>query len=184
GPSITRAADLLATRYAGSEPPTMPAATPRDVGRATIDDGGTGLELLPNAAPRRMRSVLVYDPIGTALDRTSSAPVSDVGLGAGPASTRVTESFEVQRDKRAVLGLPAGPVRLLERRADGTLAVLGESRLFEASTLVAEVDTIAIGTADGVTGHRERRDYTYDKLRTRVVKTETGTRLSSGSLVE
>jgi hypothetical protein len=110
--------------------------------------------------------------------------VSDFALGAGPASTRVTESFEVERDTQATRGLPAGPVRLLERRGDGTLAVLGEARLFDASTRVAEVDTIAIGTASNVTGHRERRDYTYDKLRTRLVKSETGTYLSSGSLVE
>jgi hypothetical protein len=184
GPSITRAVDLLAHHYAGSEPSTTPLATPRDVGRATIVDGETRLELLPGAAPRRMRSVLVYDPVGTGLDRTSSAPVSDVSLGAAPTSTRVTESFEVQRDVRAMRGLPAGPVRLLERRTDGTLAVLGEARLFDTSTLVAEVDTIAIGTAEGVVGHRERRDYTYDKFRTRIVKTETGTHLSTGSLVE
>jgi hypothetical protein len=184
GSSITRSAELLAHRYAGDEPTTAPATTARDVGRATLVDGETRLELLPTAKPHPMRSVLVYDPIGTSLDRAASSPVSDVSLGAGPASTRVTESFEIERDMQATRGLPAGPVRLFERRGDGTLAVLGEARLFDASTRVAEVDTIAIGTASNVTGHRERRDYTYDKLRARPVKTETGSYLSPGSLVE
>jgi hypothetical protein len=117
-----------------------------------------------------MRTVLVYDPIGTALDRTSAAPVRDAALGAGPAPARVTESFEIPRDVRATRGLPGGPVRLLERRADGTLALLGEARLFDTSTRVARVDTVAIGTAEGVTGRRERRDYSFDLFRKRVVE--------------
>ena len=170
GPSIRRAAELLTSTYAGSEPPTTPAATPRDIGRIDVVDGETRIELLPDSRPRPMRSVLVYDPIGTDLDRVTASPVRDVALGAGIASTRVTESFEVSRDRKATLGLPGGPVRLLERKPDGTLAVLGESRLFEASTRVAEVDMIPVGTAQGVVGHRERREYTYDEQQKRLVE--------------
>jgi hypothetical protein len=170
GPSIRRAAELLTSAYAGSEPPTTPAAVPRDVGRVDLVDGETRVELLPDSRPRPMRSVLVYDPIGTDLDRASASPVRDLGLGAGVVSTRITESFEVSRDVKAALGLPGGPVRLLERKLDGTLAVLGEARLFEASTRVAEVDTVAVGTADGVVGHRERREYTYDEQHKRLVE--------------
>ena len=170
GPSIRRAAELLTSTYAGSEPPTTPAASPRELGRIDLVDGETRVELLPDAQPRPMRSVLVYDPIGTDLDRVTASPVRDVALGAGPASTRVTESFEVKRDVKATLGLPGGQVRLLERKPDGTLAVLGEARLFEASTRVAQVDTIDVGTAQGVVGHRERREYTYDEVHKRLVE--------------
>jgi hypothetical protein len=170
GPSIRRAAELLTSSYAGSEPPTTPAAIPRDVGRIDLVDGETRVELLPDSRPRPMRSVLVYDPIGTDLDRASASPVRDISLGAGVASTRITESFEVSRDVKATQGLPGGPVRLLERKLDGTLAVLGEARLFEASTRVAQVDTIAVGTAQGVIGHRERREYTYDEQHKRLVE--------------
>ncbi|MDQ3336264.1 MAG: hypothetical protein M4D80_13935 [Myxococcota bacterium] len=170
GPSIRRAAELLTSTYGGSEPPTTPAASPRDVGRVDLVDGETRVELLPDSRPRPMRSVLVYDPIGTDLDRASASPVRDIALGAGVASTRITESFEVSRDVKAALGLPGGPVRLLERKLDGTLAVLGEARLFDASTRVAEVDTVAVGTAEGVSGHRERREYTYDEQHKRLVE--------------
>ncbi|HEY6175884.1 MAG TPA: hypothetical protein VIX73_15625, partial [Kofleriaceae bacterium] len=77
------------------------------------------------------------------------------------ASSRVSESFEIDRDP-AARGLPGGAVRLLERRPDGSLELLGESRLFGAATRVADVDTVSIGTARGVVGHRERRDWAKD----------------------
>jgi hypothetical protein len=82
----------------------------------------------------------------------------------------VTESFEIARPQASSEGLPAGPVRLLERRPDGSLAVLGESRLFDAATRVAAADTIALGTAEGVTGSRERRDLSYDEDNRRLVE--------------
>lgn len=170
GSSTHSAAELLASTHVGAEPRTTPAAIARDLGRVDLIDGETRIELLAGAKPRRMRSVLVYDPIGTTLDSNSATPVRDPRLGASPASTRVTESCEVDRDGRASRGLPAGPVRLLEHRRDGSLAVLGESRLFEASTSVAEVDTIAVGTAEGVTGHRERYEFTLDERHRRLVE--------------
>src|SRR5204863_4859612 len=101
--------------------------------------------------------------VGTRLDHAGWARVRDPSLGIAPAAgTRVTESFEVTRPEPTTGGLPGGPVRLLERRPDGALAVLGETRLFDAATRVAGVDTVAIGTADGVTGKRERRDFSID----------------------
>jgi hypothetical protein len=166
-----RTAEHLATAFVGGTPSSTPAATPRDVGTATIGEGETRVELAGISAPRRMRAVLVYDPIGTKLDNTIPGPVRDATLGVTPAATsRITESFEVRRDERATTGLPAGPVRLLERRPDGTLHVLGESRLFDAATRVAAVDTIAVGTADGVTGKRERREITIDDDRRKLVE--------------
>lgn len=149
---------------------TTPVARPRLVGDMVLANGETRVELLAGEAPRAMRSVLVYDPIGTRLDNSGARPILDASLGMERASPRVTESFEVVRPRASNEGLPAGPVRLLERRADGSLAVLGESRLFDAATRVAAVDTIALGTADGVTGARERRELTYDEDRRRVVE--------------
>jgi hypothetical protein len=141
---------------------------PRDLGFVELGDGETRIELLAGAQPHRMRSVLVYDPIGAVLDHPGSAPISDPAVGVTvPASTRVTESFEVDRDDRTARGLPAGPVRLLERHPDGSLAVLGESRLGGAASRVAGVDTVAIGTADAVVGHRERRDWGRDDVQKR-----------------
>jgi hypothetical protein len=61
-------------------------------------------------------------------------------------------------------------VRLLERRADGSLALLGETRLFDEAARVAVSDTISVGTAAGVTGARVRRELTVDKERRRVVE--------------
>ena len=170
GPSIQRAAEIQSHSYVGAEPTTTPSAIPRDIGRVDVVDGETRVELLANSKPREMRSVLVYDPVGTDLDRTSAAPVRDIALGADITSTRVTESFEVARDVVATRGLPAGPVRLLERRGDGTLVVLAEARLFDVATRVAQVDTIAVGTANDVTGRRERREYTFDEFRKRLVE--------------
>jgi hypothetical protein len=56
--------------------------------------------------------------------------------------------------------LPGGGVRLFERRADGAVALLGKSRIFDDGTRDATADTVAVGVAAGVTGHRERRELT------------------------
>jgi hypothetical protein len=163
-------AEKLATDLAGSTPGGAPAPTLRDLGRIDMVQGETRVELLAGTPPHAMRSVLVYDPIGTKLDNPGSQPVRDASLGLVPSPPQITESFEVERDERATSGLPAGPVRLLEHRADGSLGVLGESRLYDAATRVANVDTIAVGTAEGVTGQRERRELTVDEANRRVVE--------------
>ena len=156
-------ADQLGSALAGATPATPEPAPPRDLGVVTLGDGETRVELLAGDRPRNMRSVLVYDPIGTRLDHPGSSPVSDPALGVEAAApTRIIESFEIDRDERASRGLPAGPVRLLEHHPDGALAVLGEAHLFDAATRVAGIDTVAIGTATGVIGHRARRDFARD----------------------
>ncbi|MEO8552661.1 MAG: hypothetical protein ABI678_21940, partial [Kofleriaceae bacterium] len=128
-------AEHLASDLVGATASTTPAATPRDLGIASLVDGETRVEVAGISAPRGMHSVLVYDPIGTKLDNTGATPARDDKLGIVPAApTRITESFEVERDEAAAAGLPSGRVRLLERRDNGTLAVLGESSLFAAAT--------------------------------------------------
>lgn len=166
-----RLAEQFGAQLAGTPASSTPIAQPRQLGAITLGTGETRVELLPGDAPRKMHSVLVYDPIGTKLDHGGSAPIRDPALGVVPvAGSRVTESFEVQREQSASVGLPGGPVRLLERRTDGSLEVLGETRLFDAATRVAGVDTVAIGTATGVVGKRERRELTIDDDGKRLVE--------------
>jgi hypothetical protein len=165
GPATQRIAAQL-----GSDPNATPTAAPRELGRATLVEGDTRVELIADSAPRPMRSVLVFDAVGPGLDYQHGQPVQDPNLGVNPPpSTRVTESFEIDR-VAATQRLPGGPVRLLERRPDGTLSLLGEAKLFGPSTLAASVDTIPIGTAGKVTGKRERRELTIDNDRKRVVE--------------
>lgn len=147
---------------------------PRELGVIELGDGETRIELLAGAAPRRMRSLLVYDPIGSALDHAGAAPISDPALGAAAVAGRVTESLEIERDDSASRGLPRGPVRVFEPAPGGELALVGESELAGAAepTRTAAgtelaVDTIALGTAASVVGHRERRDWARDDVRRR-----------------
>ena len=157
------ARELLAARLVGDPASTTPIARPRELGEVALVEGQTRVELPGISAPRAMRSVLVYDPIGTAHDNPGAAPVRDADLGVSPpASTQVSESFEIERDAAATAGLPAGPVKLYEPAPTGALAVLGEARLFDDATRVAPVDTIPIGTASGVTAHRERRELSIE----------------------
>ncbi len=166
-----RIAEQLGSALVGTLASTTPLAVPRDLGQIELGTGDTRVELLAADPPRKMRSVLVYDPVGTRLDHAGPSPIRDVRLGIEPAAeARVTESFEIARAESTSVGLPGGPVRLLERHPDGSLAMLGESRLFDAATRVADVDTVAIGTADGVTGHRERREITVDDESKRLVE--------------
>ena len=166
-----RLAEQFGAQLAGTPTSSTPIAQPRSLGAIALGTGETRVELLPGDAPRKMHSVLVYDPIGTKLDHGGSAPIRDPALGVVPvAGSRVTESFEVQREQSSSVGLPGGPVRLLERRTDGSLDVLGETRLFDAATRVAGVDTVAIGTATGVVGKRERRELTVDDDGKRLVE--------------
>lgn len=172
GPWRGRIAEQLGSVIAGTVSSTTPIAIPRALGRLDLGAGETRVELLPEDPPRKMRSVLVYDPVGTKLDHGGAVPTADASLGLDAKTTapHVTESFEVQRRVASSEGLPGGPVRLLERRADGNISLLAESRLFDAATRVAEVDTIAIGTAAGVTGRRQRREMTLDNDGKRLVE--------------
>lgn len=171
GPVTARVAERNGGALVGHDGKPSSIATPRMIGRVELADGDTRIELLADAPPRAMRSVLVFDPIGTKLDHPGSTPVRDTSLGVVPAPpSRVSESFEIERDVLATTGLPAGPVRLLERRSDGSLGLLGEARMFDAATQKARVDAIAIGTAGGITGKRERRELTIDDPRKRLVE--------------
>ncbi len=157
------ARETLAAQLVGDPASTTPIARPRELGEVALGQGETRVDLPGISAPHAMRSVLVYDPIGTSHDNPGATPVRDAELGVSPpASTQVSESFEIARDAATTSGLPAGPVKLYEDTPSGALVLLGESRLFDDATRVAPVDTIPIGTAAGVTAHRERRDLTIE----------------------
>ncbi|HEY1556531.1 MAG TPA: hypothetical protein VGF94_16965 [Kofleriaceae bacterium] len=155
-------------RVADANHTAQPRAS-RDLGRRVLPPGETRVELLADQPPRLLRRVFVYDPIGTKWDHASGLPLRTT-FGGQPVPATVTESFELERDPRATAALPAGPVRLVETRTDGTLALLGEARLFDAAARVAGVDTIPIGTAEGVTATRTRRELTIDDDRQRIVE--------------
>jgi hypothetical protein len=166
-----RLAEQLGEKLLGAADPATAVAQPADLGQVTLGLGETRLPLLADDPPRAMRSVLVYDPIGTTLDHKGASPVRDAATGITPAPTsRISESFEISRATAMRRSLPGGPVRLLEREPDGSLSLLGEARVFDDATRVAEVDTIAIGTADGVSGRRERRDLSIDDDTQRLVE--------------
>lgn len=138
----------------------------RDLGQLTVEPGESHVPLVSEAS-LRMHGVLVYDPIGTKLDNPGAIPLRDAALGVSdPVSSAVSESFEVERSART-RGLPGGAVHVVDA---GSGRVLGESRLFDAATRRADVDTIAIGTANGVTGKRERRELTDEESRHRLVE--------------
>lgn len=165
-----KSSEQLAAQLVGGTPSSIPPVTPRELGPLVLGTGETRVELLAPMT-RAMSAVLVYDPVGTKHDHAGASPAEDNLLGIEEkAAPRVTENFEVVRDRKATEGLPAGPVRLLEQHADGTLSVLGESRLFDAATRVADVDTIAVGTAESVTGARERRELSIDDENKRIVE--------------
>ncbi|MDX2092082.1 MAG: hypothetical protein SFX73_29730 [Kofleriaceae bacterium] len=145
-------------------------AARRSLGTLTLGPGETRVELLPDAPPRKLRSVLVYDPIGTKLDQRVEGPIRDPKLGMDTRSPDVKESLEIVRPARTSEGLPGGIARLLERRPDGSLALVGEARIFDAATSIAAFDIIELGTAAGVTGQRERRDFSVDDDRKRLVE--------------
>ena len=153
----------------GGEHHAAPSVAPCPLGRVELGPE-TRVQLPGLGAPRAVRSVLIYDPIGASLDNPSAVPARDFDLGVKPpAGTQVTENLQIARDPH-VQGLPAGPVRLFERRPDGSIAELGDGKLFDPADRAATFDTIPIGTARGVTGHRERREITIDDDRHRLTE--------------
>jgi hypothetical protein len=166
-----RLAETVAAKATGGTEPSQPPAQPRALGAIDLAAGETRLELLPDAAPQPLRAVLVYDPIGTKLDNPSADLVRGADFGVETAApTSVNESFEIAYDTARTAGLPGGRVRLLERGASGVLAIIGDGAVFAATARAASTSTIDVGTATGVTGHRERRLLTVEDDPPRLVE--------------
>jgi hypothetical protein len=152
-----RWAEQLRAALAGVSPAQVAV---RDLGVVAIAEGETRVELLSGDETRGLRSVLVYDAIGPELDHTGAAPVSDPELGVRThMATQITESVELERNERTDRGLPGGHGTLVERSGDGALMVLGTARLFDGGAQVARAETVGIGKARGLVGHRARRDW-------------------------
>ncbi|HET7499709.1 MAG TPA: hypothetical protein VFK02_01855, partial [Kofleriaceae bacterium] len=81
--SSGRFGDALAGTPAAFPPPVDPC----DLGDVDLGNGETRVELLAGTAPRTLRSVLVYDPIGPGLDHTGAVPVADPSIGVALEKT-------------------------------------------------------------------------------------------------
>jgi hypothetical protein len=146
-------------------------ARAHDLGRIDVVDGEVRVELYAPGARRALRPTLVYDAIGTTHDNDADAVEKDEDFGlAPPPSTQVVESAEIVRDAAADAGLPSAPARLVERRPDGSLVVLAAGQMFDAHERAAKFDTIPLGIARDVVGHRTRRDFNLDEDRERLTE--------------
>jgi len=160
---------VVVARLTGAPPPIGPAPVMRELGVVDVAPGETRLALVDDPH-RRVHSVLVYDPIGSTLDRNNPMPSLEEDLGLPESkSAKVSESIEIARTP-ADAGLPTGHVRVLERRRDGGLAMLAQGDLFQPTARVAAADTVPIGIAEDVTGKRERRDFSVDVVAHRAVE--------------
>jgi len=147
---------------------TSPVGMPREVSRIDLLEGDTRVELL-GPVTRPLRSMLVFDPVGSGYDYKHTQPVQDPALGAVTPGTKLVESLALDRPEAFRL-LPGGPVRVLQRRPDGSLLLLSEAPLFGEATLAASIDVIPLHTAERVSGKRERRELTIDNDRRRIVE--------------
>jgi hypothetical protein len=160
---------VVVARLTGAPAPITPAPVVRELGTLDVAPGQTRVALVDDPH-RRVHAVLVYDPVGVGLDHDAPMPSLEEDLGLHESrSSKVSESVEIARTP-ADAGLPTGHVRVLERRRDGSLAMLAEGLMFEATARVATADTVPIGVADDVTGKRERRDFSVDEISHRAVE--------------
>ena len=120
---------------------------------------------LPTTPSRPLREVLVYDPIDDRLDHPGDDAViaRELSGTVPPASPAVVESLELALDDHATAGLPLGGALLVTTDATGALVVVSKTHVFDDG--VHARPTFPIGTASGVTGHRERREITYDETK-------------------
>jgi hypothetical protein len=148
-------------RAEGDPVHAVPLAEPLDVGV-----GETAIDLVGGERRVDVRSVLVYDPIGTHFDAGGHVPIQAEDYGASKPESAVAESQEI--DLGAGAGaLPPGTVRLVERDAAGTLGLRGTGQLRGTE---GAVTTVAIGRAPDVTGKRSRIEFTIDARAKRLVE--------------
>lgn len=170
GTPVDRVVERDGDRVMSRQQPGEVAGRAHPLGVVSLAPGETRIALLAHAAPRPLREVVIYDPIGSKLDYPGATPVRDRDLGVKPpAGPALMRALELARDPAAA-GLPAGPVHVVERRPDGTRAPVADARLFEATTRRARVDRIVLGPARGLTGSRHRRELTVDDDRTRLAE--------------
>jgi len=146
---------------AGGELASTSIAEPIDVGVGEI-----AVDLVGGEKAVSVRSILVYDPIGAALDASGHVPIQGESYGMGKASPGVDESEEIELGAGSA-ALPAGTVRLVERARDGALRLRGQGQLRGTA---GAVTTVAIGRSPDVRGRRERSAFSLDLERKRLVE--------------
>jgi hypothetical protein len=165
-----RRAALSIIDAAPPEPAAADAVLPalaRLPGRYAIDVGRQRLELALRDRALAVRSTMVYDPIGAALDHTGNPPERDPSYGVKKWPSALEETVKVDLAEVADVQLPAGPVRLASIEPDGALRWRGEGALLPPSAHAERYLTVPIGRIDDVTGVRRRTDFVVDAARER-----------------
>lgn len=152
---------------AAEDDPPPPIRVP---GRFALGAGEQRLDLGLRGDPLPLRPTLVYDPVGTRLDRPDQEPPGDPAYGVQPWSTRVDESVLIDLTSYSTAPLPAGVVRLLRVDARGQLAWRGEGKLLPPSTGARRATAISVGRAADVTGRRRRTMYERDEESKRLIE--------------
>jgi hypothetical protein len=131
GRQWARAALTLADRDLPEQPPGALAAERRllRVGRpSAIGAGAQRIDLGLPARRLPLAPVLMFDPVGVALDRPGQRPIDEPGYGVGPWPTEVAVSVAPDLARLSDAPLPAGPLRMFRVDPAGELAWLGEGR--------------------------------------------------------
>ncbi len=170
GRQWARAALTLADRDLPEQPPGALAAERRllRVGRpSAIGAGAQRIDLGLPARRLPLAPVLMFDPVGVALDRPGQRPIDEPGYGVGPWPTEVAVSVAPDLARLSDAPLPAGPLRMFRVDPAGELAWLGEGQLAPPAEGAQRTPAIAVGRATDVTGRRERTmlDVDYDRER-------------------
>ena len=150
-------------------------------GRYAIDPGPQRLELALRDRPLRLRSTMVYDPVGSTLMHSGSSPERDPAYGVQPWPGTLDETVKIDLASVADGQLPAGPVRLASIEPDGALRWRGEGELLPPAAGAERYLTVAVGRIDDVTGARRRTDFVIDEARKRMVEEFTVTLTSTRS---
>jgi hypothetical protein len=134
-------------------------------GRYPIAPGSQRLELRLSDRPLPLRSRLVYDPVGSSLDRGQRLPVSDPSYGAGAWPSGLAEAIEVDLAGASEVALPEGPIELATVGADGGLGWRGTGTVPVPVAHAGRTATVTIGRVDDVAGARRQTDLVLDRDR-------------------
>ncbi len=164
GPAPARAADQVALPL----PERLPGRYPIGPGEQRL-----GLALPERSLP--LRSRLVYDPVGRALDRDQRMPVTDGSYGVRAWPDTLAEAIEVDLSPVAAGGLPPGPIALTTVGRDGALRWRGQGALSPPTEAASRKAIVTIGRVEDVTGRRRQTDLVRDDERLRLFEEYTVT---------
>ena len=163
------------------------APSPRVSRRLDVMPGRTRVALTSSPMPVNLHEVRVFDPLGASFDRSGRVPVPDENYGqpadshkhrADEANAIVHIGFQLLSAQLAA-AVPALPGRLslYRRTTDGNFALVGTTRVFDNDAITDP--TIVGGVADGITGQRQRTEFTLDADHNRIVEEFTITLINT-----